>query len=90
MKMKEKKFFVYMLRCSDNSLYTGYTVDSVEKRVQVHNDSEGAKYTRSRLPVKLVYYEEAESRSQALKRELQIKKLTKKEKEQLICSFVQR
>lgn len=90
MKMKEKKFFVYMLRCSDNSLYTGYTVDSVEKRVQVHNDLEGAKYTRSRLPVKLVYYEEAESRSQALKRELQIKKLTKKEKEQLICSFVQR
>lgn len=79
-----------MLRCSDNSLYTGYTVDSVEKRVQVHNDLEGAKYTRSRLPVKLVYYEEAESRSQALKRELQIKKLTKKEKEQLICSFVQR
>lgn len=88
MKMKEKKFFVYMLRCSDNSLYTGYTVDSVKKRVQVHNDSAGAKYTRSRLPVKLVYYEEAESRSHALKRELQIKKLTKKEKEELISSFV--
>lgn len=78
-----KKCFVYMVECSDGSLYTGWTTD-VEARVATHNSGEGAKYTRSRLPVKLVYFEEADGRSAALKREAAIKKLTRKNKELLI------
>jgi len=76
-------WYVYMLRCRDNSLYTGYTND-VKRRESVHNTGKGAKYTKSRLPVKLVYFEEYPEKSQALKRECAIKKLTKPQKEQLI------
>jgi putative endonuclease len=76
-------WFVYMLRCRDGSLYTGWTTN-VEERVKTHNSGEGAKYTRSRLPVKLVYFEELEDRSAALKREAAIKKLTRRKKELLI------
>ena len=78
-----KKAFVYILECGDGSLYTGWTTD-VEARVETHNSGEGAKYTRSRLPVKLVYFEEVEGRSAALKREAAIKKLTRKKKLLLI------
>ena len=77
------KAFVYILECADGSLYTGWTTD-VEARVETHNSGEGAKYTRSRLPVKLVYFEEVEGRSAALKREAAIKKLTRKKKLLLI------
>lgn len=77
-------WFVYMLRCSDNSLYTGITTD-VERRVKEHNEAKaGAKYTRAKRPVELVYEEQAESRSVALKREAQLKKLKKYEKEDLL------
>ena len=76
-------WFVYMLRCADDSLYTGYTND-VKRRETVHNTGKGAKYTKSRLPVRLVYWEGFEERSDALKRECAIKKLTKKQKEALI------
>lgn len=76
-------FYVYILKCKDNTLYTGYTVN-LEKRVQTHNKGLGAKYTRGRLPVKLVYYEELDSKSQALKREYYIKTLNKKQKLDLI------
>ncbi len=76
-------WYVYMLRCRDNSLYTGYT-DNVERRLAVHNSGKGAKYTRSRLPVSLAYKEEWEDKSAALKREFAIKQLTKQEKEALI------
>lgn len=78
-----KKNFVYMVECSDGSLYTGWTTD-VDSRVTAHNNGEGAKYTRSRLPVKLVYFEELDSRSAALKREAAIKKLTRIQKQDLI------
>lgn len=78
-----KKAFVYIVECRDGSLYTGWTTD-VEERIKTHNSGSGAKYTRSRLPVKLVYFEEVEDRSAALKREAAIKKLTRLKKEKLI------
>ena len=78
--------FVYILRCGDNSLYTGYTND-VKKRVEVHNSGKGAKYTRSRLPVSLVYYRRVDSKSIGLKLEARIKKLSKNKKEALVKAF---
>jgi len=72
-------WFVYMLRCSDGSLYTGYT-DDVQRRLSVHNSGKGAKYTRSRLPVEVVYREEVPDKSAAMRREAAIKKLTRKQK----------
>ena len=79
----ETKNYVYIVRCSDDSLYCGWTTD-IEKRIQTHNDGKGAKYTRSRLPVELVYCEEYEDRRQALSREWHIKQLTREEKLDLI------
>ncbi len=78
-------WFVYILRCADNSLYTGVTID-VNKRLDQHNgvDKNGAKYTKARRPVKLVYQETSTSRSAACKREYAIKSLKKLEKESLI------
>ena len=70
---------LYILRCGDGTLYTGITVD-VEKRLAVHRSGKGAKYTRSRLPVTLVYQEEVADRSAALRREAAIKRLTREEK----------
>jgi len=80
-----KPWFVYILRCADNSLYTGVTTD-VNKRLDQHNgiDKYGAKYTRSRQPVKLVYQESSISRAEACKREYTIKCLNKSQKENLI------
>lgn len=78
--------FVYILRCADKSLYTGYTTD-VKRRVAVHNSGKGAKYTRARLPVKLVYFKEVSSKSNGLKLEYAIKKLNKKKKEDLVRDF---
>ncbi len=73
-----------MLRCADNSLYTGVTTD-VERRVLEHNAKKSVtKYTRVRQPVEVAYQEEAGSRSEACKREAQLKKLTKKQKEALV------
>lgn len=72
-----------MVECRDGSLYTGWTTD-VEERIKTHNEGTGAKYTRSRLPVRLVYFEEVDSRSAALKREAAIKKLTREKKLKLI------
>ena len=82
--MAEKKWFVYILRCSDGTLYTGMT-DDVARRVKVHNSGKGAKYTRGRTPVEAVYSEECESYSAALKRECAIKRLTRQEKMALIA-----
>lgn len=78
--------YVYILRCKDDSLYTGWCVD-LEKRLELHNSGKGAKYTRSKRPCKLVYYEEISNKSEALKREIAIKKLTKAKKEDLVRSF---
>jgi putative endonuclease len=80
-----KKWFVYILLCHDGTLYTGCT-DDVEKRVQTHNQGKGAKYTRGRLPVSVVYLENDHSHSSALIRELQIKSLTKAEKKSLLLN----
>ena len=73
------KYYVYLLRCGDGSLYTGYT-DDVERRLAVHQSGKGAKYTRSRLPVELVYSEELPDKSAALRREAAIKKLPREKK----------
>ena len=75
--------YVYILRCADGSLYTGWTND-LKKRVKTHNAGKRAKYTKTRLPVELVYYEEYEEKGEALSRELSIKKLKKTAKEKLI------
>lgn len=77
------KAYTYILSCADGSLYTGYTTD-LTRRVEVHNAGKGAKYTRSRLPVQLVYFEEFETESEAKKRECAVKKLTRAEKLALI------
>ena len=75
--------YVYILRCRDGSLYTGWTND-LEKRLAAHNAGTGSKYTRARRPVSLVYLEELDSKSQALRREAQIKTLSRAEKLALI------
>lgn len=80
-------YFVYMLRCSDTTLYTGITKD-IAKRLKEHNESDkGAKYTKIRRPVELVYQEEAADRSAASKREHLIKKLSRAQKLELIESI---
>lgn len=79
----EKKHYVYILRCSDGTLYTGWTTD-VQKRLEAHNSGKGAKYTRSRLPAELVYTEEYDDKTEAQKREYAIKQLSRSEKEALI------
>ncbi|MBI5123588.1 GIY-YIG nuclease family protein [Candidatus Roizmanbacteria bacterium] len=78
-------YYLYILRCSDNSLYCGQTKD-LQKRIQEHNfdNVKSAKYTKGRRPVKLVYFEKYQSLSKVLKREFEIKKLTKAKKEILI------
>lgn len=80
-------YYVYIVRCNDNSLYCGQT-KHVKKRIEEHNSSntKGAKYTKGRRPVRLIYKERYSSLSMALKREYMIKKLPKKEKEILVCS----
>ena len=75
--------YVYLLKCADNTLYCGWTTD-LDSRVKAHNCGHGAKYTRSRLPVEMVYYEEYEDKGEALRRECRIKKMTRKEKMMLI------
>ncbi len=78
------QYFIYILKCSDDTLYTGITTD-LKRRVNEHNSSQkGAKYTKLRRPVELVYSEESEDRSSASKREYTIKKLSRKEKLELI------
>ncbi len=78
-----KIYYVYLLQCRDNTLYCGYTND-IEKRLHTHSSGNGAKYTRSRLPVRLVYSESFSEKSDALKREAAIKKLSRKQKLALI------
>ncbi len=77
------KHFVYILECSDGTYYTGWTTN-LEKRINAHNTGKGAKYTRGRTPVKMVYFEELNSKCEALSREFAIKKLKRNEKELLI------
>ena len=78
-----KRYYVYLLRCADDTLYCGYTTD-VQMRVKAHNDGKGAKYTKSRCPVEAVYVEELLTKSEALKRECAIKRMTREQKIQMI------
>jgi len=80
----ERIWWVYILRCRDGTYYTGVTND-LPRRLDAHNAGTGARYTRGRGPVELVYREQAESHSQALRREYAIKQLTRQEKEQLMA-----
>ena len=79
----EKWHYVYILRCADNTLYTGWT-NNIAHRLYIHNIGQGAKYTKSRLPVKLVYWEVLSSKQEAMKREYQIKRYTRAKKLKLI------
>ena len=78
--------YVYILSCSDNTLYTGWTND-LERRINVHSSGKGAKYTRGRLPVKLVYFEKFNDKKLAMKREYAIKRLSREEKLKLITDW---
>lgn len=75
--------YTYILQCADDTYYTGWTND-IFKRLKAHNESHGAKYTRTRCPVSLIYYEEFQTKQEAMRREWEIKQLTRKEKEKLI------
>lgn len=81
--MTEKTSYTYIVKCSDGTLYTGYTTD-LQKRVRTHNAGKGAKYTKSRRPVTLVYFEKFRTKEEAMRREAAIKKLPRKKKEALI------
>ena len=83
---EDKHWFVYILQCADHTLYTGMT-DDIERRLSVHNEGKGAKYTRGRRPVQLVYRELCSNRSEALKREYAIKCLTRDQKLALISGM---
>lgn len=78
--------YAYLVRCSDNSLYAGWTND-IEKRLKAHNDGTGAKYTKPRRPVTLAYLESFETKSDAMKREAALKKMNHRQKEELAASI---
>ncbi|MFX0208021.1 MAG: GIY-YIG nuclease family protein [Candidatus Hodarchaeota archaeon] len=80
----QKQYFTYILQCRDGSYYTGHTTN-IERRMQEHNSGIGGRYTRSRLPVKLVLTERHQTRKEAIKRELEIKKLSRRDKRKLIA-----
>ena len=82
------KNVTYILKCNDNSLYTGWTND-ITHRLKMHNEGKGAKYTRGRGPVELVYLEEFETKQEAMSREAKIKRLSRKEKLMLIETYQQ-
>lgn len=75
--------YTYILKCADGTFYIGWTTN-LENRIKSHNDGKGARYTRGRTPVELVYWEEHKNRSDAQKREIAIRNLSRKEKEKLI------
>lgn len=77
--------YTYIVECADHTLYTGYT-NNLDNRIATHNAGKGAKYTRARLPVRLVYYEEYETKSEAMRREYQIKQMSRAEKLRLISN----
>ena len=81
--MEDKQHLVYMLKCKDNTLYTGYTND-LEHRLRMHTEGKGAKYTRGRGPFQVVYTERFDTKEEAMKREYQIKRLPRNEKKMLI------
>ncbi|GGD04232.1 hypothetical protein GCM10007216_38580 [Thalassobacillus devorans] len=80
----ENSHYVYMLKCNDGSLYTGYT-NNLEQRLAKHERGKGAKYTRGRGPFELVYWESFETKTAAMRKEFQIKRLSRIKKEALIA-----
>ncbi len=82
--MKNNRCYAYILRCADGTLYTGWTND-LQHRVETHNAGKGAKYTRTRRPVELCYYETFDTASAAMRREAAIKKLTRQQKLRLMA-----
>lgn len=80
--------YTYIVRCADGTFYTGWTTD-VERRIKCHNAGKGAKYTKPRLPVELVYFEAFETKEEAMRREAAIKKLSRERKEQLVAQWRQ-
>lgn len=85
-KYKKSEWFVYIVECSDKSLYTGIT-NNLENRIRTHNEGKGAKYTRARRPVVLKYYETASDKSSASKREIALKRLSRIQKIKLISNY---
>ncbi|WP_125588670.1 GIY-YIG nuclease family protein [Companilactobacillus jidongensis] len=83
--MENNNYFVYILLCADKTFYIGTTND-VSKRVSTHNAGKGAKYTKARRPVQLLYYENQHNKSDALKREIELKKFSRKKKETFLLS----
>lgn len=83
------KFYVYILFCADGTYYTGWTTD-VQKRVQTHNKGKGAKYTRGRLPVRLLWYDAFNTKSEAMKKEYALKQLSRGRKEAITRQDVHR
>lgn len=83
-----KQNVTYILECSDKTLYTGWT-NNIEKRLEAHNSGQGAKYTRGRLPVKLVYLEVYDTKQEAMQREAFIKRLSRAQKEALIQQYAE-
>ncbi len=81
--------YTYLLLCADGSLYCGWT-NNLDGRVKAHNAGKGGKYTRSRLPVRLVWWEEYETKEEAMSREFHVKKLGRREKLKLVDSFEER
>lgn len=77
--------YTYIVKCADGTLYTGWT-NNLEKRVKAHNEGKGAKYTRTRRPVKLVYYEEYDTKEEAMHREWEIKQMPRGRKDKLIAA----
>ncbi len=78
--------YTYIVECADGSLYCGWTND-LDKRITAHNEGKGAKYTKSRLPVKLVYFETFDTKEEAMRREWRIKQLCRAQKEKLVNGF---
>ncbi|MBQ2412834.1 MAG: GIY-YIG nuclease family protein [Anaerotignum sp.] len=84
----ETTWYLYILRCKDSTLYTGITTD-VEKRFQTHQSGKGAKYTRGRRPLELIYREQCGTHSDALKREWEVKQLSREKKQKLITRYTE-
>lgn len=85
---KTKKAYIYVVECSDGTLYTGYTTD-IQHRIKTHNAGKGAKYTRSRLPVKLIYQESFDSKESAMSAESYFKQKTRKQKLEYIAAHTE-
>jgi putative endonuclease len=81
--MKNKKWYFYILRCKDSSFYCGIT-NNLKERISEHNSGKGAKYTKSRVPVKMIHFEEFPDKSSACKREIEVKGWRKEKKEALV------